>query len=59
MINMQIFAQPNYGGIAMDDLMNCLYEFVQTRRMGSLHDDEEYKEYTKSAKLQENGFRST
>ena len=41
----------------MDDLEKCLYEFVQTRRMGGLHDDEEYKEYTKDIKLQEERVR--
>jgi len=36
----------------MDDLTKCLYEFVQTHRMGSLQDDEEYKEYTRGIELQ-------
>lgn len=41
----------------MDDLVKCLYEFVQTRRMGSLHDDEEYKKYTSAIKSQEERIR--
>ena len=41
----------------MDDLVKCLYDFVQTHRMGSLHDNEEYQEYTKSAKLQKERVR--
>jgi len=36
----------------MDDLMKCLYEFVQTHRMGSLNEDGEYREYIRSIELQ-------
>ena len=41
----------------MDDLVKCLYEFVQTHRMGGLNDDEEYQEYTKDVKLQKERVR--
>jgi len=36
----------------MDDLTKHLYEFVQTHRMGSLHEDEEYQGCTRDIELQ-------
>lgn len=36
----------------MDDLTKCLYDFVCTRRMGSVHDDPEYREASQSVDLQ-------
>lgn len=41
----------------MDDLVKCLYEFVWTHRMGSLHEDEEYEKHTHDVKLQEKRVR--
>lgn len=32
----------------MDDLTKCLYEFVTTRRLGTLRDDPEYRELSQS-----------
>lgn len=36
----------------MDDLTKCLYDFVCTRRMGSVYDDPEYREASQSVDLQ-------
>jgi len=36
----------------MSNLMKYLYEFVQEHHMGSLHEDEEYREYTRSIESQ-------
>lgn len=41
----------------MDDLMKCLYEFVQTHRMGGLYQDPEYRDRTSAAEVQGNRVR--
>lgn len=41
----------------MDDLVKCLYDFVQNHSMGGLYEDEEYKKYTSAIKLQEEHIR--
>lgn len=32
----------------MDDLMKCLYEFMTTKRLGTVWDDPEYRELSQS-----------
>lgn len=36
----------------MDDLMKCLYEFMITKRLGALWDDQEYAEVSHAAEMQ-------
>ncbi len=36
----------------MDGLMKCLYDFVRTKRMGSIYQDPEYEEMSRSVELQ-------
>ena len=36
----------------MDDLTKCLYDFVCTRRMGSVHTDPEYREASRVVDMQ-------
>lgn len=36
----------------MDDLTRCLYDFVCEKRMGSIYQDPEYKEMSRSVELQ-------
>lgn len=36
----------------MDDLMKNLYTFTKERRLGSLYDDPEYEEMTRSVEMQ-------
>ena len=36
----------------MDDLTKCLYEFMITKRLGTLWDDPEYKEIIRTVELQ-------
>ena len=36
----------------MDDLMKCLYDFVRANRMGSICQDPEYEEMSRSVELQ-------
>ena len=36
----------------MDDLTRCLYDFVCTRRMGSVHTDPEYREASRVVDMQ-------
>lgn len=41
----------------MSDLMKCLYDFVQDRRMGSVYEDPEYEEVSRSVELQLDGIQ--
>lgn len=43
----------------MDDLTKCLYDFVCTRRMGSVYDDPEYREASQSVDLQAEKLEET
>ena len=36
----------------MDDLTRCLYDFVCEKRMGSIYQDSEYEEMSRSVELQ-------
>lgn len=36
----------------MDDLTKCLYDFVRAKRMGSICQDPEYEEMSRSVELQ-------
>lgn len=36
----------------MDDLTRCLYDFVCEKRMGSIYQDPEYEEMSRSVELQ-------
>lgn len=36
----------------MNDLIKCLYDFTTTKRMGSIYEDQEYEEMTRSVELQ-------
>ncbi len=41
----------------MDDLMNCLYQFILENRLGNLREDEEYKAISSDINLQEERLR--
>ena len=43
----------------MDDLMQCLYEFLMERRMGRLWKEPEYKECILRVRLQEEQMKSS
>ena len=43
----------------MDDLTKCLYDFVCTRRMGSVHTDPEYREASRVVDMQTEKLEET